>query len=273
MGKTVIAMSDRRESNGFTPILIIVIITLLTFVAYIAIRKNSYVPHSPPSVSSPTPETIIFTPAADWKTFTTNEYVNVPSYFLKNHPELKKTRLQLQYPPGWELTILDKKDEPKGQHLVDTGQARLNFWLTKYDKNFPKENACGRLGPCYGSASIDFELKIYKNDPLLTDSIGLLGKRIEKYVTQKTINEIPVLFVKYPTYPPNKEPLDAYAFEDIAAVYKIRPSIFLILKSEGLNFFLVGDFRDYANSPEDKLYYKNTIAEINQIFQTIRLVE
>lgn len=100
---------------------------------------------------TPTNVTNFTLPSLDttsWKTYTTNDKMDIPEGFLQKYPAVVASQISFKYPNTWKLV----KEDRSGYSGTE-GAEYLTFYLAKSD---PKYSNCKSEGGCNNDAFINF---------------------------------------------------------------------------------------------------------------------
>lgn len=195
--------------------------------------------------SSPTPDPT----TANWKTYTTNEKMDISDVFFKANPEITSVpQLTFKYPPTWHIIHRTQDSLWSRDRIIS-----LNFEIRK---THPKWNTHQVEGLLPDNATL--ELWFGKTTPTIKDfdyMYWVNGHVIEK-TDKTTINGIP--FTRGYYYADNYP---------IRSIFHLSPITQLHVRALFVNTEASTDSKCISE------YCKTTVKEINQILHTFKFLE
>lgn len=183
--------------------------------------------------------------ASNWKTYTTNNQMDINDSFFQKFPNFKNdipTKLTFQYPGTWEI------------FKINSSPYQKTILLFSLHKNDPRFANCKSEGPCENFA--DIQLRIGMTDSTIQDfdnNFWGAGYPIERK-NATSVNGVEVV----QAFNTNTSQFP------MGSLYKIAPNAQLNVTSEFFNF------NDQNNEAD---YSKQTIQEINQILSTFKFTK
>lgn len=254
---TPIAVEQPKQSNFLTVLLSILLIISISIAGFFAYQTQKLVGEldkiqtiektvAEDMSESVTTESSEVDPTANWKTYTSNNQLDIPESYFEKFKNLKNDlpkSFTFKHPSTWRIVKFGSSEYQK--------TVNLGYLLYKTDPSINCGNGGGG-GPCDNSANILFRFGMV--DSTIKDFDQTFwgeGFPID-HKTNAIINGINVV----QSYPDK-----ASQYPEVS-LFKIAPSGQLYVKTEFFN-----------NDKNDTQYSKETINEINQILSTFKFLE